>query len=272
MSKKILLIFEGKSTEPEIFSSIKKYFFKESENYFIESIFDAELFQFIKCIKEDPYLDLIGLLKQRGKWNDILDKYESTEDFTSIYLFFDHDAHSHLDNVSIQDYHQSINEIISIFNDETENGKLYISYPMVEAVRDPLVEPQECSADCCSYISLNTQYKYNVNTFCKKQDFKKWTLKDWHECITENIIRCIVLQKNDFSVINGLSYELMYPCLEQSSLLQRQLDFYLRKEGRIVVISAFAIFIQEYYGKSLFEQLNFADRMNKYCSYFCLKS
>ena len=50
-------------------------------------------------------------------------------DFAQIYLFFDYDGHA--TNAS----DKKITELLSFFNEETEKGKLYISYPMVESFK-----------------------------------------------------------------------------------------------------------------------------------------
>lgn len=58
----------------------------------------------------------------------------SREDFSEVYLFFDYDAHQ--TNLGKAVNEDVIRQMLESFDNETENGKLYISYPMVEALRD----------------------------------------------------------------------------------------------------------------------------------------
>ena len=58
----------------------------------------------------------------------------SRDDFSEVFLFFDYDAHQ--TNLGKSDDVDVINQMLESFDNETENGKLYISYPMVEALRD----------------------------------------------------------------------------------------------------------------------------------------
>ena len=56
-----------------------------------------------------------------------------SSDISEIFLFFDYDfQNSHL---SLEDINQRVEEMLTLFADETENGKLYINYPMIESIR-----------------------------------------------------------------------------------------------------------------------------------------
>lgn len=51
---------------------------------------------------------------------------------TEIFLFFDYDFQE--SRLTLEENNRHIGEMLEYFNDETENGKLYINYPMVESV------------------------------------------------------------------------------------------------------------------------------------------
>ena len=79
--------------------------------------------------KVDEDLDTFNLLKERSLLNkEILNEF-NRNDFAEIYLFFDYDGHSTLANDS------KLESMLRFFNEETFVGKLYISYPMVEALK-----------------------------------------------------------------------------------------------------------------------------------------
>ena len=56
------------------------------------------------------------------------------DDFSEVYLLFDYDTHQ--TNLGRKDDVDAVAQMLESFDNETENGKLYISYPMVEALRD----------------------------------------------------------------------------------------------------------------------------------------
>ncbi len=53
----------------------------------------------------------------------------SKDQIAEIYLFFDYDKHA--SNSS----DEKIKKMLEVFDNETEKGKLYISYPMIEAIK-----------------------------------------------------------------------------------------------------------------------------------------
>ena len=56
--------------------------------------------------------------------------YKSS-DFESIYLFFDYDFYKG----DLDKKNDEVLELLEYFNEETENGKLFISYPMIESIQ-----------------------------------------------------------------------------------------------------------------------------------------
>ncbi|TOP22640.1 hypothetical protein CGH19_24830, partial [Vibrio parahaemolyticus] len=68
--------------------------------------------------------------------------------------FFDYDAH--VPNSS----NEKIKELLNFFSEETDKGKLFISYPMIESMK--------CISDL-SNDDLFFDLKYNISSF---SDFK----------------------------------------------------------------------------------------------------
>ena len=96
----------------------------------VKCVFCGEIYQLYKQLhKEDFAVDIVSLLKDRSEKNrQELDSYDN-DSFSYIYFFFDYDAHATKADDS------QVAELIQFFDNETENGKLFISYPMVEAIR-----------------------------------------------------------------------------------------------------------------------------------------
>ena len=55
-----------------------------------------------------------------------------SSDFSEIYLFFDYDFQN--TNLTLDQMNERLQEMLEMFDDETDNGKLYVSYPMVESL------------------------------------------------------------------------------------------------------------------------------------------
>lgn len=268
----ILFIFEGEVTEPRILDNLKKVFFSEKSNKVFYAVYGAEIFQLAQKVKEDPFLDIIVLLKEDRSFishNATLEQFRTEQDFSAIYLFFDHDGHSHTTSgeLSQVEYTRRLHEILDYFNDETEHGKLMLSYPMVEAVQDTILRPSECD-HCYVYLSDNKEYKALVHTNCEKVSISSWNKTDWLTIITENLLRCFLLQ--GCKDIPSLTYKLALSNFSQDDILNEQYAFYLTHACSVVVLSAFPLFLVEYFGDTLFREIDLSSINNKYCSYCCL--
>jgi len=126
MANYVLFVFEGKKTEVQIFSNLKKYFLNESTNTNLIAVYCQTIYNLYQELDNDSDLDLFTIIKEK-----IVDKYKlqyiSSKNVSEIYLFFDYDGHA--PNAS----QSKLENMLTLFNEETELGKLYISYPMVEA-------------------------------------------------------------------------------------------------------------------------------------------
>ena len=61
-----LFVFKGEKTEPQIFNSLRKYFFNEKENEQITILYCNNIYHLAKEIYENEYLDFFELLKEEG--------------------------------------------------------------------------------------------------------------------------------------------------------------------------------------------------------------
>ena len=128
MNKKdeyIVIISEGEKTEKRIINNLQREF-EGLNNKIIFLSYKTNIYELFKEIVEDEYIDIIGLLKERQiKANEVREDVRSIDvsninrdDTSQIYLFFDYDGHD-------PEYsNEKIIQMIKIFNNETENGKL----------------------------------------------------------------------------------------------------------------------------------------------------
>lgn len=191
---KIILIVEGKKTEPMVFSRLAEVFDLDCEIHcFATNIYD--LYRRMKAY--DFAADIRDVLKEKHQDQ----KGILSLDFAYTYLIFDCDLHHSkkgekrnakdiaLDNLDV------LQEMASYFTNETDPsiGKLYINYPMMESFRDAddFFDPSYESR--CVSLPKIPQYKNEVanRKLCRlhPDHFEKWhfeglilqNLQKWHK-------------------------------------------------------------------------------------------
>lgn len=130
MAKKILFVIEGERAETNMLIST----FERSLNLCNQ---DFEIFKYKTNIHVlfremnkmgfDSFLSYLYMINKEIFPDDM---FSPETAFSSVYLFFDLDPQAELFSIV------ETNDIVTYFNDETVNGKVYISYPMVESVFD----------------------------------------------------------------------------------------------------------------------------------------
>lgn len=209
MSTNILFVFEGERTENLVVKSLEKFVL--SGNIIIKCAFSADIYQLYREIDEDEDLDIFNLIKERNIGNiKMLEKYHRN-DFAEIYLFFDNDAHASLD--------EKIKDMLAFFNNETDKGKLYISYPMVEAIRHII--------DYEGFQFLKVKCKGKNCPYREVCDEKEACEKEHHY----------------------KQYSFPEDIVSQLDIFINQFDKYIYpKCPMVAVLSAFPIFVFDYYG------------------------
>ncbi|WP_404985546.1 hypothetical protein ACI513_20380 [Chryseobacterium sp. M5] len=232
MLNKVLFVFEGDKTEEQVINSLQKYFV--NENTSIKCIYGAEIYQIYREIKTDEDLDTFNLLKERNKKNQELLKEYTREDFAEIYLFFDYDGHS-----SMAD-DKKVNELLDFFQEETDKGKLYLSYPMVESLKHicDFTTFQELAVEC----KKNIRYKAVVGKDSLKEliNFNRYSIDIWKSLISAH------LKKANFIIQDRFEFPTQLLC--QLEIFDNQLQKYITPFSQVSVLSGFPMFIHDYYG------------------------
>ncbi len=250
MSKKkeyIAIISEGEKTEKQIINNLQRNF-PAFSNKIIFLSYKTNIYKLFKEIERDEDIDIINLLKERQiKANEVREDVQeidvsniNSDNISQIYLFFDYDGHT--DNASDEEIVKMLNK----FDNETENGKLYISYPMVEALKhikkdnldvNNYLVKAKITINYKNLVSLNTDYENLINL----------TKENWVFIISENLKRCLFLFE-----IKSINYEIYSKRINQESIFNKQLDKYISKEEKVLVLSAFPFFLLEYFGEEFF--------------------
>lgn len=235
----ILFVFEGEKTEEQLVNSLTKYFLNEKT--LVKCAFCAEIYQLHKAISSDGDLDTFTLLKEIPQNKEILHEFDR-DDFAEIYLFFDYDGHSTLAN------DDSLEEMLELFSEETESGKLLISYPMVESLKHLSVKID------FKFLKVNAKenirYKQIVGSECDTEylHFSKYSKETWKILVENHLnkMNYIVNNKFDFPSEN----------YSQSVIFKNQREKYISIDSTVSVLSGFPVFIFDYYGSKTLEILS----------------
>ena len=270
MSDTILFVFEGEDIEGQILHSIKTNFFLPlGGKSIIRSSFRGEIFQLWNMVKDDPYLDIVEVLKERPD-SDITDL--SRGEVSEIHLFFDHDAHSHSDNISALNYNKQINCLLDTFNEATEQGKLWISYPMAEALKHCKKEPNNCFHDAQIKISENIKYRNFINNESDYLDIKKYDVFTWYYLTSVNIQRAFCLANDAYSPVS--EYKIIKNWFEKNTdivkiIQEKQYSKFIGPKKEVVALSPFPLFLLYYFGEPYFNKCRCGEAVVKTCSFFC---
>lgn len=230
MAEYILFVFEGEKTEQSIVNSFTPYFISDDKRVIIYSAYKTDIYKLYMEVFDDEFLDVFEILKEKNENLKELDR----QNFSQIYLFFDYDGHAH---------HASddkINNLLSFFDEETDHGKLFISYPMVESIKN--ISDRNDFINTTFKIDKFTNYKQHVAEVSDKKliHFNLYSKETWCDLIR---IHC---EKANFIV----SDELEFPSkrIEQSDVFLKQKEKHIDTNNEVSIVSAFPLMILDYYG------------------------
>lgn len=238
MSTKILFIFEGEKTENQITENLTKFFI--NENTIVTCAYCSTIYQVYKEILVDDDLDTFTLLKGRIQNQKILKDYYR-DDFAEIYMFFDYDGHDIIADDS------KLKELLEFFNEETEKGKLYISYPMIESLKHiaDFNDFKELKVKCKEKIN----YKNLVSTNClnQLQDFTNYKYETWQKLIETHLFK--------MNYIVNSAYSLPENIIPQLDVFSNQLVKYINIDSTVGVLNSFPVFLHDYYGNNKIKEI-----------------
>lgn len=243
---KILFICEGEETERKFCNLIIDRYFIDNKKPKEYVAFGANVYSLYDEMSKDRDLDIIELIREKAKLKKDMATYEKLTmgGFDEVYLIFDYDFHAP------QYSFEKILEMAEFFDNETENGKLYINYPMMESFKHFKSIPDE---DFNNYkISKEECLKYKKivgDVSCIKH-FNDITLPILGIMIKQ------VLDKYGFISKKKLNnYETYLNEFSQSNLLHLQ-NKSLSKDGKIFVLNTSILWGLDYFGKDKFDEYN----------------
>lgn len=243
---KILFICEGEKTEKKFCNLIIDRYFIDNKKPKEYVAFGANIYSLYDEMSKDRDLDIIELIREKAKLKKDIATYEKITmgGFDEVYLIFDYDFHAP------QYSFEKILEMAEFFDNETENGKLYINYPMMESFKHFKSIPDE---DFNNYkISKEEclEYKKIVGDVSCIKHFNDITLPILGIMIKQVLDKYGVISKKKLN-----NYETYLNEFSQSNLLHLQ-NKSLSKDSKIFVLNTSILWGLDYFGKDKFDEYN----------------
>jgi len=243
----ILFVFEGGKSEPIIFDSIEKLFLSGEELRIVKCGFDLPtLYSNLKEYDEDLFRSLPlkenGIIIPEGKRIDTL--------FSQIFLFFDYDFQNRM---GLEKLNGILDEMLEFFCDETENGKLFINYPMVESLKYTKDMPDD---DYYKYVATRQEcidhlFKGNAEKFAysaakayrfidlAKTD-KALVLSNWENLKLQNVMKANYLTTGNNAIPDDKQ------TINQPDIFDAQKKKYVSISESVAILNSFPLFLYEY--------------------------
>lgn len=237
-----LFIVEGESRDYRFVNEMTRCFFKGRYTSTIINLPASQnLYMLYQKLEEDNFeTDVVEVLKEIV--DDAQTKLANVkrQDIDEVYLFFDYDAHQDNIGATMPNGPEIMIKMLNAFDNETENGKLYISYPMVEALYD--YNEGECSAFSECYISLDSVGHYKeLSGKNNPNASRRITIEYWRQILNVFYLRlqCLFSKENiDFQWYRDAVSPRSIYCVE------RQIG---EQQGDVFVLSAFPEFLFDYF-------------------------
>lgn len=232
----ILIVTEGKHPEFDMIEQMKEFFFPDSKRTIVKAYWHSNLIDLCKTIKDDPFLDYVGLLKDEDGNEELRDI--SSDSISEVYLLFDYDVHGAKTRAGGKDrYDKDLIELLRELDNETSPlGKLFISYPMVESLWDV---PMQCENLSSCFLGLEDlkYYKKRIKGLSPNMEEPLEGDSCLH-LLAEHSTRALVLSYGDevtFSLGSLLA-------IESDRIHEKQVDVFW-KRNKVFALSPIPLFL-----------------------------
>lgn len=251
----ILFIFEGDDREPQIYKTLERLYFPKANDRIICSFGNNIYDLYQKMTAYKGYGDIVAvmqeLLAQRG--DTTLAQIRST-DIAEIFLFFDYDFHHA--QLSMEEIHRRVEQMLRMFDNETDNGLLYINYPMLESLVYTKELPDEeyrhyvvRRADCRGFKRLAHEFSFyaNFDHLLFKKDVvptKEQYLRireHWQYLLQMNVYKAHELVTNRYALPTDKSI------ISQLAIFGAQRAQYVDVDESVAVLNSFPLFLYDYF-------------------------
>lgn len=238
----IVFIVEGEKRDLRFAKELAQCFFQGRHKVTVINLPASQnIYMLYEKLRADGFeTDIVEILRSDVPEASIKLEGVSRRAISQVYLFFDFDPHQ--DNLTENniDSLEVISDMLDAFDNETENGKLFISYPMVESLYDYRHDSCQAFTKCLIPLSDVTNYKRksgdgNVNANAR-MDYRQW----------EDVIEVFALRTKCLLDLDSMSFETYRKEVSPKTLFEAERKV-CASYGCVFVLSAFPEFILDYF-------------------------
>lgn len=195
-SRNILMLVEGKKTEVKLFQKILSCFPEIQMNPENILVYNTNIWALNKSL-----MSVFGEEWYLAEDIEFIEFLESLDDsirgkkITDIFLVFDYERQDPLFDEKI------LEQMLRFFHNSTENGQLYLNYPMIESykhLKKPFPAQEYLNRKCACGALLN--YKSIVNRETSFMDVRRLEKEDLKQLVIHNLCKASYMIKNFFSI------------------------------------------------------------------------
>lgn len=268
--KHIAFIYEGASAEKELLANMQETFLADfSEVDIFGMPAEGNIYMLWKKLIDDEFeTNVIDLLKEMS--TEIKSRMEEkglkASQFSEIYMFFDYDGHAaqfseetleqanelcrRLGMPEIKNKRDILERMLMVFDNETEQGKLYVSYPMVESIKEIDEEKRDYKR---LQIPLQEVPKY-------KHSFGEKTLYGNYSTITKEmwLYACIASVRQACLIVTDkydCTYEQFIEYISQINIYHAEKEKYINNKSGLflAVLNSVPLFLVEYFDRKFWD-------------------
>ena len=229
--KKILFIVEGEEAEVSFIGSIGHRLLTLNKAEYEIFPFKTSIYELYDGYMRGEYDYIIDYLVSEKGLN-IPDDLTPKESYSAIYLIFDFDFkyHKYTDEI--------VKDLLAVFDNETENGKLYINYPMFESYfhLENLPDYSYINKTIDTNQCLSKPYKLLVNRVTCIKKSRRIDTRTCYEIIKHNYDKALHICGLNPNSISEVDY---------NKILEIQIDK-KNNEYCIFVLNTLVLFIIDY--------------------------
>lgn len=246
-----LFIVEGERRDVRFLNSLIKRFLPEPRKVKTLILPAAQnIYMLYKQLEEDDFqTDVVEVLRESSSTAANLLGDLRRDDIDEIYLFFDFDPH-HFKKMGLPFAIQQISKILKLmlqlFDNETEFGRLCISYPMIEALYDYKRSDLLCNAHSQCFLPFESLSNYKrlsgeENPIVNEHEPK------WLEVLNVFVLRVVCLfELNDFDFNK-------YRSLVTPLTLYKVQEQLLSQDKVVFGLSSLPEFLFDYFGEEFWK-------------------
>lgn len=268
--KHIAFIYEGVSAEDKLLANMQKTYFSEFSDVYIFNLpADGNVYMLWKKLVEDEFeTNVIDLLKEMSSEakGRIEEKGLKASQFSEIYLFFDYDGHAaqfseetieqandlckSLGMKEVKNKRDLLERMLVVFDNETEQGKLYVSYPMVESIKE--INAKETTYNRL-YLMLEDIQDYK-SSFEGPTDYGNYSIitkEMWGTACAASVKRASLIVRNT----EQCTYEQFIQQVTQLEIYHAEKQYYINNPNGyyLAILNSVPLFLVEYFNEEFYD-------------------